>query len=131
MLENGEFWKTSRLNHCRMFLKDHVGYDDAERLKLVSCDEQVSKYTPPTFLYNTFEDKLTNAENVLYYAENLKNTKSLLKCTFFQKGGTANPGVTVLSGQHLCEGRIIIISVFPSSGCVNCLDLWRQNNECL
>ena len=60
---------TSRLNHCRMFLKDHVGCDDEERLKLVSCDEQVSKYTPPTFLYNTFEDKLTNVENVLYYAD--------------------------------------------------------------
>ena len=77
---------TSRLNHCRMFLKDHVGYDEEERLKLVSCDEQVSKYTPPTFLYNTFEDKLTNVENVLYYAENLKKHEIPFEMHIFSKG---------------------------------------------
>ncbi len=78
---------TSKLNHCKMFLQDHVGSGDAEKLKLVSCDEQVSEQTPPTFLYNTFEDKLTNVENVLYYAESLKNHEIPFEMHVFRKGG--------------------------------------------
>lgn len=62
---------TARLDHCRDFIVAHVGSDDAEVQELAFCDQQVSGDTPPTFLYNTFEDKLTNVENVLYYGEML------------------------------------------------------------
>ena len=62
---------TARLNHCRDFIVGHVGSDDAEVQELAFCDRQVSSDTPPTFLYGTFEDKLANVENVLYYGEML------------------------------------------------------------
>lgn len=82
---------TSKLNHCKMFLQDHVGSNDEEKLKLVSCDEQVSEHTPPTFLYNTFEDNLTNVENVLYYAESLKQQGIPFEMHVFPKGGHGTP----------------------------------------
>lgn len=82
---------TSRLHHCRMFLQDHAGSDDVEKLTLVSCDEQVSEHTPPTFLYNTFEDSLTNVENVLYYAESLKKHGIPFEMHVFPKGGHGAP----------------------------------------
>lgn len=88
---------TSKLNHCRMFLQDHVGSDNAEKLKLVSSDEQVSEYTPPTFLYNTFEDKLTNVENVLYYAESPKKHGIPFEMHVFPKGA---------HGTSWCDGTI-------------------------
>ena len=88
---------TSKLNHCKMFLQDHVGSDNAEKLKLVSSDEQVSEYTPPTFLYNTFEDKLTNVENVLYYAESLKKHGIPFEMHVFPKGA---------HGTSWCDGTI-------------------------
>ncbi len=82
---------TTKLDHCRMFLQDHIGCDDEEKIKLVSCDEQISKYTPPTFLYGTFEDKLANVENVLYYAENLKKHDIPFEMHIFPKGSHGEP----------------------------------------
>lgn len=63
---------TTKLLHGKSFLIDHIGGEHSETLELVSCNKQVNESTPPTFLYNTFEDKLTNVENVLYYTESLK-----------------------------------------------------------
>lgn len=85
---------TTRLNHCRDFLEDHIGKDDKnlkEKLKLVACDEQVSEHTPPTFLYGTFEDTLTNPENVIYYAEKLCRHGVPFECHIFPKGGHGAP----------------------------------------
>ncbi len=82
---------TSRLNHCKMFLEEHVGSNDAKTLALVSCDEQVTEHTPPTFLYGTFEDRLTNVENVLYYAESLKKHGVPFEIHVFPKGGHGFP----------------------------------------
>ncbi|MBR5799410.1 MAG: alpha/beta hydrolase [Lachnospiraceae bacterium] len=62
---------TTRLAHCRDFLKGHAGGDE-KLLKWAACDEQVTGDTPPTFMYGTFEDKLSNVENMLYYGEKLK-----------------------------------------------------------
>ncbi len=81
---------TTRLNHCRDFLKDHAGGDE-EKLKLAACDQQVSPYTPPTFLYGTFEDKLTNPENVIYYAEKLCRHGVPFECHIFPRGGHGAP----------------------------------------
>ena len=76
---------TTRLAHCRSFLMDHVGGDE-EKLRLAACDEQVSSDTPPTFLYGTFEDKLTNVENMIYYAEQLSKYTVPFEMHIFPKG---------------------------------------------
>lgn len=78
---------TTRLQHCRSFLAGMVGSEDEEKLGLVSCDEQVSEHTPPTFLYGTNEDKLANVENILYYAEGLSEYKVPFEVHIFPKGG--------------------------------------------
>ncbi len=62
---------TAELNHCKNFIVAHVGSGDREVQELAFCDRQVSGDTPPTFLYTTYEDKLANVENVLYYGEML------------------------------------------------------------
>lgn len=77
---------TARIEHCKRFLQDHIGCEDEEKLALVSCDRQVTKDTPPTFLYGTFEDTLTNVENVLYYAESLSSSKVPFEMHVFPKG---------------------------------------------
>ena len=81
---------TARLNRCREFLEDHVGRDE-RKLKLAACEEQVSGYTPPTFLYGTFEDTLTNPENVLYYAEKLCEHGVPFECHIFPRGSHGAP----------------------------------------
>lgn len=62
---------TARLDHCKNFIVGHVGSEDTGVQELAFCDRQVSEDTPPTFLYTTYEDKLANVENVLYYGEML------------------------------------------------------------
>jgi len=81
---------TAKIPHCKDFLAAHVG-GDPEKLKLVSCDEQVDEKTPPAFLYNTFEDQLTNVENVLYYAESLKKHNVPFELHVFPKGNHGAP----------------------------------------
>lgn len=81
---------TARLKHCRDFLADHAARGE-EELKLVACDQQVSKDTPPTFLYGTFEDRLTNPENVIYYAEKLCEHGVPFECHIFPRGGHGTP----------------------------------------
>lgn len=88
---------TTRLGHCKSFLSDHVGQNNPENLNLAACDEQVNSGTPPTFLYSTYEDKLTNVENVLYYGEALSKNEIPLELHIFPKGGHCAPwcdGVT-------------------------------------
>jgi len=81
---------TTKVPHYKDFLAAHVG-DDPEKLKLVSCDEKVNEKTPPAFLYNTFEDQLTNVENVLYYAESLKKYNIPFELHVFPKGNHGEP----------------------------------------
>lgn len=76
---------TAKIPHCKEFLAAHAG-GDPEKLKLVSCDEQVNEKTPPAFLYNTFEDQLTDVKNVLYYAESLKKYNVPFELHVFPKG---------------------------------------------
>lgn len=78
---------TARLNHCRDFIVDHVGSDDAEVQELAFCDRQVDKDTPPSFLYTTYEDKLANVENVLYYGERLTKNGVPFEMHVMPKGG--------------------------------------------
>lgn len=78
---------TARLEHCRNFIIGHVGSDDTEVQELAFCDLQVSGDTPPTFLYGTFEDKLTNVENLLYYGEMLAKYKVPFEMHMLPCGG--------------------------------------------
>ncbi len=78
---------TTRLGHCRMFLEDHVGAGNEEKLKLVSCDRQVSETTAPAFLVGTVEDRLANVENMLYYAEALTEHGVPFELHVLPKGG--------------------------------------------
>lgn len=77
---------TTRLGHCRAFLSDHVG-GNKEKLDLASCDMQANVKTPPSFLYGTYDDKLTNVENMLYYSEKLSEHEVPFELHIFTKGG--------------------------------------------
>lgn len=82
---------TARLKHCRDFIVGHVGSDDAKTQELAFCDQQVSQDTPPTFLYTTCEDKLTNVENELYYGEMLSKYGVPFEMHVMPKGGHCAP----------------------------------------
>lgn len=82
---------TARLNHCRDFIAAHVGNEDEKVLELAFCDWQVSSDTPPTFLYTTFEDKLANVENVLYYGEMLTKQGVPFEMHVLPRGGHCAP----------------------------------------
>ncbi len=82
---------TTRLAHCKAFLLGHTGTDAAENIELAACDEQVNPGTPPAFLYSAFEDKLTNVENVLYYAEALSKNHIPFEMHVVPKGGHCAP----------------------------------------
>lgn len=81
---------TTRLGHCKDFLAGHVGGDE-EKLHLAAPDRQVGEQTPPTFLYGTFEDKLTNVENILYYSEQLSKYNVPFESHIFPKGNHGAP----------------------------------------
>ena len=65
--------------------------DLKEVQELAFCDRQISGHTPPTFLYTTFEDKLTNVENVLYYGEMLAKHGVPFEMHVLPKGGHCAP----------------------------------------
>lgn len=82
---------TARLEHCRSFIAAHVGSKDEKVQELAFCDQQVSSDTPPTFLYSTFEDKLTNVENALYYGEMLAKHAVPFEMHILPRGGHCAP----------------------------------------
>lgn len=82
---------TARLGHCRDFIVGHVGSGDAKMQELAFCDQQVSSDTPPTFLYSTFEDRLANVENVLYYGEMLAKHGIPFEMHVLPRGGHCAP----------------------------------------
>lgn len=82
---------TARLEHCKNFIVAHVKSDDKEVQELAFCDRQISGDTPPTFLYTTFEDKLTNVENVLYYGEMLAKHGVPFEMHVLPQGGHCAP----------------------------------------
>lgn len=82
---------TTKLKHCEAFLLGHVGQNNLDNLLLATCDVQVNPQTPPTFLYSTYEDKLTNVENVLYYGAALSQNEVPFELHVFPKGGHCVP----------------------------------------
>ena len=82
---------TAGLEHCRKFIVSHVGSEDEQTQEMAFCDRQISNDTPPTFLYTTFEDKLANVENVLYYGQMLARHKIPFEMHVLPKGGHCAP----------------------------------------
>lgn len=81
---------TTKLGHCRSFLESHAGGNE-KNLQLAACDEQVSRHTPPTFLYGTCEDRLADVENILYYSEALCMHNVPFEIHVFPKGHHGAP----------------------------------------
>lgn len=82
---------TTRLEHYKAFLYDHVGTKNRKKLKYAACDLQVNSSTPPTFMLGTYEDKLANVENMLYYAEKLTQYHIPFELHILPKGNHCAP----------------------------------------
>ena len=61
-----------------------------ELVELLSNEKQVTKETPPCFIWHTWEDKAVKVENALAFAARAaRRTASHSICTFTKKAGTA------------------------------------------
>ncbi|HEY3899260.1 MAG TPA: alpha/beta hydrolase [Chthoniobacter sp.] len=58
-----------------------------ELVDLLSNEKQVTKDTPPTFLFHTYEDNAVKVENSLMFAEALRNAGVPFDLHIYQKGG--------------------------------------------
>lgn len=96
---------TTEVEHCKKFLCGHVGEEKKENLELAACDKQVNPQTPPTFIFGTYEDKLTTVENALYYAEALSKNQIPFEIHIFPKGGHGEPWCDEVTWGKAAEGR--------------------------
>ena len=60
---------------------------DAQLVELLSNEKQVTKDTPPTFLWHTWEDSAVKVENSLHFAAALRQNGVPFELHVFQKGG--------------------------------------------
>ncbi len=68
--------------------KNLLGENPApELVELLSNEKQVSKDTPPTFIWHTWEDKAVKVENSLEFAEALQRNGVPFDLHIYQKGG--------------------------------------------
>jgi acetyl esterase/lipase len=58
-----------------------------ELVDLLSNEKQVTKDTPPTFLFHTYEDSAVKIENSIAFAEALRNAGVPFDLHIYQKGG--------------------------------------------
>ena len=96
---------TTKLGHCKAFLADQVGQKNLGNLNLAACDEQVNAGTPPTFLFGSYEDKLTNVENMLYYGEALSRNGVPFELHIVPKGGHCAPWCDSVTWAKPAAGR--------------------------
>jgi len=61
--------------------------EDKELLKEMSLELQISKNTPPTFLWHTFEDDCVPVENTLLFAEGLRKYMIPFELHIYPQGG--------------------------------------------
>lgn len=61
--------------------------DDAELIKKMSLENQVTSDTPPTFLWHTFEDAAVPVENSLLFASALRSCNVPFELHIYPKGG--------------------------------------------
>ena len=68
--------------------KNLIGTDpDPALVELLSNEKQVTKETPPTFLWHTFEDTGVKIENSMQFASALRTNGVPFELHIFQKGG--------------------------------------------
>jgi acetyl esterase/lipase len=60
-------------------------YDDL--IDKVSLEKQVTAFTPPTFLWHTFEDDIVPVENALLFTQALNDMKISFELHIYPKGG--------------------------------------------
>lgn len=60
--------------------------DDAELLEYLCLDRRVSKSTPPTFIWSTFEDQAVPCESTLRFASALKKNGIPFEMHIYEKG---------------------------------------------
>ncbi len=61
--------------------------DDKQMLEYLCLDKQVSKDTPPTFIWSTFEDKAVPCENTMRFAAALRKNGVPFELHIYEKGG--------------------------------------------
>jgi acetyl esterase/lipase len=59
---------------------------DPEKLELLSADKQVSKKTPPAFIWHTVEDSGVKVENAMLFAQSLRKAGVEFELHLFSKG---------------------------------------------
>lgn len=64
-----------------------LGTDYEEKLASVSLENNVTKYTPKTFLWHTLEDDLVPVENSLLFAQALRQKGVSFELHIFPHGG--------------------------------------------
>ncbi|HEX7653100.1 MAG TPA: alpha/beta hydrolase [Verrucomicrobiae bacterium] len=73
---------THRGSHDNLLGKDA----DAELVKFMSSEQQVSSNTPPCFIWTTYEDTVVPMENTLMFAEALRQNHVPFDLHVYQKG---------------------------------------------
>lgn len=63
------------------------GREDADLREMLSLEKQVTKSTPPSFIWTTFEDALVPCENSMLFASALRQVGVPFELHVFEKGG--------------------------------------------
>lgn len=88
-------------------------HDNAELVKLMSSEKQVTKDTPPTFLFHTTEDRAVPVRNAIEFYAALQQHKIPVELHVYQKG---RHGVGL-------GGNDPVLSTWPAH-----LESWLQGN---
>ncbi len=91
--------------------------DNAELLKFLSLEKQVTKSTPPAFLWTTFEDVTVPCENTMLFASALREQGIPFEMHVFEKG--PHGGST---GEKVCCAESYKFSAWVDMACEWCLD---------
>lgn len=81
-----------------------------EQKAQLSLEKQVSRNTPPTFLWHTLEDDLVPAENSLLFAKQLRKYDVPYELHIFPRGGhglSLGTKETASGGEHDIEASVI------------------------
>jgi acetyl esterase/lipase len=79
---------------------------DPQLIELLSCDEQVTPDTPPTFLWHTSDDEAVPVDNSLLFASALRRAGVPFDLHVYEKGqhglGLAKHDEHVASWSNVC-----------------------------
>lgn len=80
-------------------------FDNKEMFDIVCADKQVSKSTPPSFLWTTFEDELVPCENTLQFALALRKNNIPFEMHIYEKGmhGRSTGEIYTCNQEERCK----------------------------